>query len=179
MSVENYKPGIFYPVSTILILFASAWQLPAEIGVYALLFLMLFLPLFDRQWQVPGVSGSWHDHLSSLAILLAVAVLLFLEPDRAPFFLWTLLFAALPEEWFFRAYLMRRIKLKPWQVNLLVSLLFSLLHALTRGWSIGLQVFAPSLFYGWVYQQRQDVMLLVLLHAISNLVFVMYLRDLM
>jgi membrane protease YdiL (CAAX protease family) len=46
---------------------------------------------------------------------------------------------------------------------------------LTRGWMVGLAVLGPSLVYGWLHQRTSDLPLLVLLHALSNLVFVMLL----
>jgi membrane protease YdiL (CAAX protease family) len=50
------------------------------------------------------------------------------------------------------------------------------LHGLTRGWMVGLAVvLGPSLVYGWLYQRTRDLPLLVLLHALSNLIFVMFL----
>jgi membrane protease YdiL (CAAX protease family) len=36
-------------------------------------------------------------------------------------------------------------------------------------------VLGPSLAYGWPYQRTRDLPLIVLLHALSNLVFVMFL----
>ena len=54
-------------------------------------------------------------------------------------------------------------------------MLFGSLHALTRGWLVGLSVLGPSLVYGWFYQRTRDLPLIVLLHALSNLVFVMFL----
>jgi membrane protease YdiL (CAAX protease family) len=79
--------------------------------------------------------------------------------------------AALPEEWFFRAYFMDRLG-KGWRDNVLASLLFSVLHGLTQGWLIALLVFAPSLFYGWLYQRTRDLPLVILVHALSNLVYI-------
>jgi len=40
---------------------------------------------------------------------------------------------------------------------------------------VGLSVLGPSLVYGWLYQRTRDLPLIVLLHALSNLVFVMFL----
>jgi len=36
-------------------------------------------------------------------------------------------------------------------------------------------VLGPSLVYGWLYQRTRDLPLIVLLHTLSNLVFVMFL----
>jgi hypothetical protein len=64
-----------------------------------------------------------------------------------------------------------------WFPNVAASLLFSLMHALTRGWTAAALVFLPSLFYGWLYQRTRDLPLLVLLHALSNLVYVLFLAG--
>ena len=90
----------------------------------------------------------------------------------------TLLLAALPEEWFFRAYFMTRLG-GDLRANLVTSVVFSLLHGLTWGWVTALLVFIPSLFYGWLYQKTRDLVLLVIVHTLSNLVYVMFLRELL
>lgn len=82
--------------------------------------------------------------------------------------------AALPEEWFFRAYFMSRVG-NGLRANMIASMLFSGLHGLTRGWGAALLVFMPSLFYGWLYQRTRDLPLLVLVHALSNLVYTLFL----
>ena len=92
------------------------------------------------------------------------------------FALTALLLAALPEEWFFRAYFMMRVG-GDIRANLVTSVVFSLLHGLTWGWVTALLVFVPSLFYGWLYRKTRDLVLLVLAHLLSNLVYVMFLRE--
>ena len=61
--------------------------------------------------------------------------------------------------------------------NLIASLLFSLLHGLTRDWAIALLVFVPSLAYGWLYQRTRDLPLLVMVHALSNLIYAVFLAE--
>ncbi len=135
---------------------------------------MLFLLLLDRGWNPPA----WRlrrQNLSAIASLaLAITGLVLWRLQFLPYALSTLLLAALPEEWFFRAYFMTRLG-QGWRANLAASLLFSLLHGLTRGWATALLVFMPSLFYGWLYQRTRDLPLLVLAHALSNLVYAMFL----
>jgi membrane protease YdiL (CAAX protease family) len=135
---------------------------------------MLFLPLLDRSWRVPALPGSRLHYLAWGALLLASIALLVLQPSAAPFAVATLLMAALPEEWFFRAYFMQRIG-AGWRANLVTSLLFSLMHGLSRDGMTALSVFAPSLFYGWLFQRSRDLPLVILVHALSNLVFMLYL----
>ena len=114
----------------------------------------------------------------SLALLLTAAALLIWQPQHLSYALTTLLTAALPEEWFFRAYFMTRLQEtrwgRSWRANLVTTLLFGVLHALTRGWLVGLMVLGPSLVYGWLYQRTRDLPLIVLLHTLSNLFFVMF-----
>ena len=109
------------------------------------------------------------------------AVLLLWRPQHLAFALSTLLIAALPEEWFFRAYFMTRLQeahwARGWRANIVASLLFGGLHGLTRGWLMGLSVLAPSLVYGGLYQRTRDLPFVVLLHALSNLLFVLFLSH--
>ena len=137
---------------------------------------MLFLPLLDRGWQIPLLPRTRSHYLAWSGLLFAGAVLLAWQSSSAPFALATLLTAAIPEEWFFRAYFMTRIG-QGWRANLVPSALFSLLHGLTHDWTTALLVFLPSLFYGWLYQRTRDLPLVVLAHALSNLIYVMFLAG--
>lgn len=137
---------------------------------------MLFLPLADRRWRIPALPRS-RSHYLIWAVLLSVGIALLLwRPSEMPFALSTLLTAALPEEWFFRGYFMTSVG-NGSRANILASILFSLIHGLTRGWTTALLVFAPSLFYGWMYQSSRDLPLVVILHALSNLVYAMFLAE--
>lgn len=137
---------------------------------------MLFLPLFDRDWCVPALPRSRSHHLAWAGFFLSSIALLAWRPSEVPFALATFLMAAIPEEWFFRAYFMTRLG-RGWHANLVASLLFSLLHGFTQGWPAGIRVLMPSLFFGWLYQRTADLILLVLVHALSNLLFVMFLAG--
>ena len=137
---------------------------------------MLFLPLLDRGWRLPALSRSRSHHMAWAGLLIAGIALLAWRPGEMPFALAMLLMAAIPEEWFFRAYFMTRLG-KGWRANLMASLLFSLLHGFTQGWPAALRVFVPSLFFGWLYQRTGDLPLLILVHALSNIVFVMFLSG--
>ena len=137
---------------------------------------MLFLPLFDHGWHIPALPRKRYQHLTWAGILVAAVAILAWRPSEIPFALSTLAVAALPEEWFFRAYFMTRLG-KGLQANIVASLLFCLLHGLTRDWTIAVLVFAPSLFYGWLYQRTRDLPLLTLVHALSNLVYAVFLSQ--
>jgi membrane protease YdiL (CAAX protease family) len=144
---------------------------------YVLIGLMLFLPLLDRGRRVPALPRSRSRHLIWAGLLISGVALLIWRPSETPFALSALLMAALPEEWFFRAYFMTRLS-QGSRANVITSLLFSLMHGLTRGWTAAALVFLPSLFYGWLYQRTRDLPSLVLVHALSNLIYVLFLADL-
>lgn len=137
---------------------------------------MLFLPLLDRSWHLPAWPRIASERLASTGLIIAAAAILAWKPTETPFALATLALAALPEEWFFRAYFMSRLG-QTFPANIVASLLFCLLHGLTRDWITAGLVFAPSLFYGWLYQRTQDLPLLILLHALSNLVYAVFLAE--
>ena len=143
---------------------------------YVLIGLMLFLPLLDRGWRVPDLPRSRSHHLIWAMLLISCVVLVTWRPSQMPFALSTLLMAAIPEEWFFRAYFMTRLG-KGAQANVITSALFSLMHGLTRGWTAAVLVFVPSLFYGWLYQRTRDLPMLVLAHTLSNLIYALFLAD--
>jgi membrane protease YdiL (CAAX protease family) len=143
---------------------------------YVLVGVMLFLPLLDRGWRPPAPPGHRRYLPITAALLLAGIALLVWRPAHLSFAVSTLLLAAVPEEWFFRAYFMARVG-NGWRANLIASLLFSLLHGLTQGWPAAIRVFAPSLFFGWLYQRTRDLPLLVLVHALSNLLYIMFLAG--
>jgi membrane protease YdiL (CAAX protease family) len=155
------------------VFFAEPWR------IYSLLGIMLFFPLLDRYWQLPAIPRQCGHTAAWAGLALAMSALLLVQPQRLATAASALLIAALPEEWFFRAYFMARLetqqRFNPVTANLTASLLFSLVHALSRDWMTALLVFTPSLFYGWLYQRTRDLPLVVLAHALSNLFFVMFL----
>ncbi len=146
---------------------------------FVLTALMLFLPLFDKSWQLaPTNIRKYRLTILSLGCI-GIWILVGLNTDYANAALMILLTAALPEEWFFRGYFMMRIEragLRPYQANIITSLFFALLHLPMQG-LFGLSVFVPSLIYGYIYQRSRDIVLVVLLHAISNIVFFVYIKD--
>jgi membrane protease YdiL (CAAX protease family) len=147
---------------------------------YIGILLMLFFPFFDSAWQKPELSLSKISASVGL-VCICLFMLLILKPESWPLIISSLLFAALPEEWFFRGYLMVRIKQilnSPWQANILTSIIFSLFHLPTQGW-FGLSVFLPSLVFGWLYQKTNNMVLIIGVHALSNILFIIYLTDLL
>ncbi|WP_169924005.1 JDVT-CTERM system glutamic-type intramembrane protease [Sulfurifustis variabilis] len=136
---------------------------------------MLVLPLLDRSWRPPVFPGK-RNVLGWTALVSVGVALILWQPMHAEFAVSTLLMAGLPEEWFFRAYFLTSIG-AGLAANMVTSLAFSVVHALAQGPLTGILVFFPSLVYGWLYQRTGDLPLLVLVHALSNLVFVMFLAD--
>lgn len=141
--------------------------------VYVLIGTMLFYPLLDRQWRPPGLPGQFRNGAAWGLLILAAATLFAWKPAYLEPGLSTLFTAALPEEWFFRAYFMTSVG-SGFSANLIASIVFSTLHGLARGWPIAALVFVPSLFYGWLYQRTRDLPLLVLVHTLSNIVFMIF-----
>jgi membrane protease YdiL (CAAX protease family) len=174
--------------------------------------LMLFLPLFDPAWSMPRSPSYEYKHLIRILLFLLIVLVASNNTDNLEMALSVLVFTALPEEWFFRAYFMSRIEillsrkaassdlkgtdlnvsgngnksqatswlsnplLKPENsANLAASIFFSILHLPTQG-IVGLSVLIPALVFGKLYQKSRDLVLVVLLHALSNIVFYMFIR---
>jgi membrane protease YdiL (CAAX protease family) len=158
--------------------------------------LLLFLPFVDRYWYQPKAQPyRWRWPLN-LLLVVTTALLLYFYPEQKNFLISTLVFTALPEEWFFRVYLMTRLKDFLREIaqysnttrtllinltarnatNIVASIFFTLLHIPTQGWA-GLTVFFPSLLFGWLYQKTNDLALLVLIHSLSNLIFVIFIQK--
>ena len=140
---------------------------------------MLFLPFLDSQWQVPKYKAYAYQWIIWLVLIGSVSLILVANPDKLNFILYTILLVSLPEEWFFRAYFIQRVEsfgFNRMSANIATSALFSIMHIPTQGW-FGLNVFIPSLVLGWLYQQRQDIIMVILLHALSNLVYLLYLKE--
>ena len=155
------------------VFFAEPWRL------YLLLALMLFLPLWDRRWQPPSLLRKTSHRIARVGLALVIGALVLAEPQHWLTVAAALLVAALPEEWFFRAYfqtaLTTRHNFPRLHANLITCLLFSLVHGLSRDWTTALLVFVPSFVYGYLYQRTRDLPLVVLAHALSNVVFALFL----
>lgn len=177
--------------------------------------LMLLLPVLQPGWVIPKTNLYTYKWLMRFVLFSVIVLLVIVRPSELDMMLNVLFFTALPEEWFFRVFLMMQLQaliarnnffirlhqnelssanainnifiivkanvyklLKPANfANLAVSLFFALLHLPTQGWS-GLSVFIPSLIFGRIYQANNDLLLVLLLHALSNMVFYLYIREL-
>jgi membrane protease YdiL (CAAX protease family) len=137
--------------------------------------LLLFLPLWDTQWRqsVPlqilaAEKSAW---ALSITFLIALALFTFLVPLQT--IVTSVALTALPEEWFFRAYLlsaMCTLTVGSLHANILTSALFTAAHLPTQG-IIGVLVFIPSLLFGWVYIKTRSIITVVCLHTIANLLY--------
>lgn len=163
-------PCILFVAVTFIAIFAQQsrdWLLPV---------LFLLLPFIDFQWRIPRVPRSKKSLISWIIITVVIIVLLLQNTQLIDLFTVMLLLAALPEEWFFRAYLQKRLG-NSITVILLVSLMFASMHFITSNSFDSLLVFIPSVVFGWLYKKTDDVVLVVLLHALSNLLFYVYLES--
>jgi len=141
--------------------------------------IMLFFPLLDGRWRVPALPRQPGHVIAWVILALTTGGLVLAQPHYLLTAASALLLAALPEEWFFRAYLQTSLEARPafrgLRSVLLASLLFSVIHGLSRDWETAALVFVPSLLYGWLYQRTRDLPMLVLVHALSNLMYATYL----
>lgn len=135
--------------------------------------MFLLLPFADFFWRVPHIRWQQQAVIRWVVLTVIISVLLFQHTEVLDLFTVMVLVAALPEEWFFRAYLQKRLGNNIGAV-LIVSLLFSSVHYLTQDSVVACLVFIPSVFFGWVYKKTDDLILVVILHALSNLVYYIY-----
>jgi membrane protease YdiL (CAAX protease family) len=163
-------PCCLYTVAALVAIFSQQsrdWLLPV---------LFLLMPYFDFLWHVPRNTFGKQFLIYWVALAVVISVLLFQNMEVIDLFIVMVLVAALPEEWFFRAYLQKRLG-DTIAAVLVVSLMFSLLHFITHSFTSALLVFIPSVFFGWIYKQTSDIVLVVMLHALSNLVYYIYLET--
>ena len=137
---------------------------------------LLFAPMFDRYWKIPIIGINRVYLVRWLMVLVVAVVIILYRPAVYDFALLTLFFTALPEEWFFRAYLMPSLG-ADFRANVFTSVIFSFAHIATHGGVVAFLVFFPSLFYGWLYQKTNDLVTVVLLHALSNIVFMVFINE--
>jgi len=115
---------------------------------------------------------------SAIFIALAFALSFFFQTTLEPN-VWIIFLFPIIEEYVFRSQL--QSSLKPinssllWgtlsNANLVTSLLFSITHSLLRGWEVGLAVFIPSIFLGWLYEREKSLLLNIFVHCVANSAF--------
>jgi len=145
----------------------SAFSTVAGSRLWVIVYL-LFVPLLVApsivsrlHWRAP-----WGEMMVALAML---AALLFWQPGLTGYALLTLLLAALPEEWFFRAGMQDQLG-NDWLAVVLSSAAFAISHGILVSWLHGGLVFLPSLCFGALYRWHRSLPLVVLIHALSNVI---------
>lgn len=150
--------------------------------------LMLFLPLLDMRYRKLDFMMTKEHLVHWLSVCSLITLLIVLNPSQFQYLTAIIIYTALPEEWFFRRYIQQFLNLWlasytiAWQwlpasiiANFITSVFFTVLHLPTQGLA-GLAVFIPSLFLGWLYQKKQDIVLVVLVHTMFNVFYISYLR---
>ncbi len=147
--------------------------------------LLFFLPVLDKKWFLSTQCVFSHFLKTPPFVWIAIGfsflLLLLLNKDYELITLSIILFTALPEEWFFRAYFLQQLNKiveGEWFANGITSLLFALLHMPTQGF-MGLSIFFPSLVFGYAYMRTGNLLLVIMLHALSNLTYLLYLKDIL
>ena len=156
-------------------LLSGAFFLTGIAQTITLVALMLLTPLFDKRWHLESLFNLGNVYVYILLIDLSL-ILIFMHDVEKSILINQFMFVAIPEEFFFRAYLMRVLGMNN-KANVVVSVLFSLLHVFTRGWFIGLAVFVPSLLFGVIYQKYRDVLMVTLIHFLANIFFLTVLIE--
>ena len=139
---------------------------------------MMIVPMFDRAWRDISEGHTIYRYAYHARLVCAISIVLLIGPD---FNMWlfaisTICLAALPEEFFFRRYL--QSKLGNSYVSILsVSAIFSILHMITVSWVMGLLVFIPSIIYGYIFKKTGDLILIILVHGLSNVVYKLYISE--
>lgn len=162
--------------------------------------LMLFLPLIDQHTLGKDSNNiifsydrphlvRWFSLTGLIGLLLLVNPMHQTIPSVTSL-ISIILFTALPEEWFFRKYLQNGIKIylsrvprfkkqaiqAHWYANIITSVLFACIHIPIQG-ILGLAVFIPSLILGYLYELKQDIIFVILLHSLFNVFFMIYLQE--
>ena len=143
--------------------------------------LLLGLPLLDVRW-IQSLSKQYFqaDRLT-LILAFAYAAVVSSHPGHLWHAISIVVLVALPEEWFYRLWLLKSLNEKGVSnkalSNALTSALFAVAHIPTQG-LVGLLTFIPSLVLGCVFQKTNNLTNTVLLHAIFNLIYFVFLLDL-
>jgi membrane protease YdiL (CAAX protease family) len=156
----------------------TAWTLPAGQGL---------------RFSLDGATGFMGDvQIDGAAARLEVGAFRQVREDSGRLeltrsFWWVITFmlihlglVALPEEWFFRGYLLARLDGRfgtPWRLLgvsigpglLLSSLAFALLHPILIPGMHRLMVFFPALLFGWLRARTGNIGAAVVVHAACNL----------
>lgn len=174
--MSEYSPYINFAVLLIVVAIAKN----SDFQFIILIFPLMLLPFIDRKWVLK--KSIFQTNQGSLLILILLIVLVVLPVAlniiTAATVASILLYAALPEEWFFRAYVLDRLG-NDTKANIISSLLFCSIHALGGNFIHATLVFIPSITLGYVFIKYGNLGIIVLLHLLFNIVYtVSGLKDL-
>ena len=183
----------------ILSVFAVAGRLPSQYASLLMVAVMLYGPLALRaQWWLPVRADrvrAWAA-ISVVVLLGYGSIMAMYSHWRGQTWLWphpalpwsdigryalmTTVSAAIPEEFFFRGFLLQRWQTetersapRPWwrpsSANVKIALVFALVHVVADFNIRRLEVFFPALWYGAIAERGGSLPLAVVAHAMSNL----------
>ena len=186
----------------IALVFLGLGRVPEPWASYALVAFMLYTPLAlkapiesfrpvdpaaARRWLWAGLGILGLFSLAMCGYGMRYAGHSWQNPDMqrlVSYSATTLLSAAIPEEWFFRGFLLARWQpaldvARPWwrpsRANVLVSALFGLVHVFVDLNPARIVVAIPSLWYGAMAEQGAGLALCMLMHALSNVLMYLWL----
>jgi len=144
--------------------------------------IMLIYPALDKKWKFPTLKYNYPNILIWIIIIALTGIFSLSETISIKLILTSLILTAIPEEWFFRAYIQTQLEnyLKNKRVTLsnsstaisiiTASLFFASIHVIVQNNIILLPaIFFPSLFFGYLFYKTQDIVLVILTHLISNI----------
>lgn len=169
----KFRVGKFWAyINFAILLIAVVITKKSEFQYIVLAFPLFLLPFSDPQWSpVKSIFQLKRTNFVIfilLVVLVAAPVVLNMITMGAVFAI--LLYSALPEEWFFRVYLLNRLG-NDTQANIISSLLFCSLHAIDGNFIHAALVFIPSATLGYVFLKRGNLWLIVSLHLLFNVVY--------
>lgn len=176
LSMSEYWPYVSFVVLLALVGITKN----SDVQFIILLFPLMLLPFIDRNWVFK--KSIFQTNRRSLSVLISLIILVALPVALNIITVATvvsiLLYSALPEEWFFRAYLLNRLG-NDTKANIISSLLFCSLHAFAGDFIHAALVFIPSVALGYVFIKYGNFGIVVFLHLLFNIVYtVSGLKDL-
>ena len=164
----------FYSVLiNLIVLFIGAFLIvTGYLSEYVLPLLLLILPLlgngFDKSLLAKLDINSPYTYL--ILVLLLFTLLLSILTDALEIVIRSYMYAAIPEEFYFRAFLQKSLGNNNSAI-IAATLSFSLMHFITRGFLSGVMVFIPSLIFGWIFKKTENLYLVVVVHASANIIY--------
>ena len=144
---------------------------------------MLFYPLLDKNWHYSTRKYKSVNFAFWFLITVFLGLLSLSDTITIHFILLSLLLAAIPEEWFFRAYFQTRLDnyfknnhsiFQAHSISIsiaITSALFASIHAIMQNNILLLPlIFVPSVLFGYLYYQTKDIVLVILIHLASNVI---------